>query len=285
MNAVKTAILLAAITGLFLLIGVLLGGMTGLIIAFVMAGLMNFFAYWSSDKLALRMAGAKEVSMQEQPRLHSIVEEVAAQAGVPKPRVYMVENDTPNAFATGRNPQHAAVACTTGIMNLLDERELRGVLGHELAHVQNRDILTSSIVATLAGAISMIAWMSLWFGGIGGRGRDNQYGGLIALLAFLLAPIAAALIQAGISRTRELQADADGAKFTHDPEALASALEKLQRGVQARPLEPTPMAQSTAHLYIVHPFRGGGIVNLFSTHPPIEERVRRLRNMAYKTNV
>ena len=285
MNAVKTAILLAAITGLFLLIGVLVGGMTGLIIAFVMAGLMNFFAYWSSDKLALRMAGAREVAMDDAPRLHSMVEEVAAQAGVPKPRVYMVENDTPNAFATGRNPKHAAVACTTGILNLLDERELRGVLGHELAHVQNRDILTSSIVATLAGAISMIAWMSLWFGGIGGRGRDNQYGGLIALLAFLLAPIAAALIQAGISRTRELQADADGAKFTHDPEALASALEKLQRGVQARPLEPTPMAQSTAHLYIVHPFRGGGIVNLFSTHPPIEERVRRLRNMAYKTNV
>ena len=282
MNAVRTAVLLAAITGLFLLIGFLLGGPTGLIIAFVMAGLMNFFAYWSSDKLALRMAGAKEVSMQEQPRLHSIVEEVAAQAGVPKPRVYMVENDTPNAFATGRNPQHAAGACTTGIMNLLDERELRGVLGHELAHVQNRDILTSSIVATLAGAISMIAWMSLWFGGIGGRGRDNQYGGLIALLAFLLAPIAAALIQAGISRTRELQADADGAKFTHDPEALASALEKLQRGVQARPLEPTPMAQSTAHLYIVNPFRGSGIVNLFSTHPPIEERVRRLRDMAYR---
>ena len=282
MNAVRTAVLLAAITGLFLLIGFLLGGPTGLIIAFVMAGLMNFFAYWSSDKLALRMAGAKEVSMQEQPRLHSIVEEVAAQAGVPKPRVYMVENDTPNAFATGRNPKHAAVACTTGILSLLDERELRGVLGHELAHVQNRDILTSSIVATLAGAISMIAWMSLWFGG---RGRDNQYGGLIALLAFLLAPLAAALIQAGISRTRELQADADGAKFTHDPEALASALEKLHRGVQAKPLEPTPMAQSTAHLYIVNPFRGSGIVNLFSTHPPIEERVRRLRNMAYKTNV
>ena len=280
MNTFKTAVLLAAITGLFLLIGVLLGGMTGLITAFVFAGLMNFVAYWSSDKLALRMAGAKEVSMQEQPRLHSIVEEVAAQSGVPKPRVYMVQNDTPNAFATGRNPQHAAVAVTTGIMSLLDERELRGVLGHELAHVQNRDILTSSIVATLAGAISMLAWMSLWFGGMG-RDRNNPYGGLIALLAFLLAPIAAALIQAGISRAREYQADADGAKFTHDPEALASALQKLQRGVQQRPLEPTPMAQSTAHLYIVHPFRGGGIVNLFSTHPPIEERVRRLREMAY----
>jgi heat shock protein HtpX len=281
MNAVKTAVLLAALSGLFLLLGVLLGGMTGLIVAAVFAGLMNFFAYWTSDKLALRMAGAREVSMQDQPRLHSIVEEVAAQAGMPKPKVYMVEAETPNAFATGRNPKHAAVAVTTGIMSLLDERELRGVLGHELGHVRNRDILTSSIVATLAGAISMIAWMSLWFGGMGRGNRDNPYGGLIALAALLLAPLAAALIQAGISRTREYQADRTGAEVTHDPEALASALEKLQRGVQAAPLEATPMAQSTAHLYIVNPFRGGGIVNLFSTHPPIEDRVRRLRDLAY----
>jgi heat shock protein HtpX len=229
------------------------------------------------------MAGAKEVSMQEEPRLHSIVEEVAAQSGVPKPRVYVVQNETPNAFATGRNPQHAAVAVTTGIVSLLDERELRGVLGHELGHVKNRDILTSSIVATLAGAISMLAWMSLWFGGaFGGRDRNGSpYAGLIALLALLLAPLAAALIQAGISRTREFQADRTGAEVTHDPEALASALEKLHRGVQQRPMEPSPMAKSTAHLYIVHPFSAGGLVNLFSTHPPIEERVRRLREMAY----
>jgi len=283
MNALKTAVLLAAITGLFLLIGVLLGGITGLIIAFGLAAAMNLFAYWSSDKLALRMAGAKEVSMQEEPRLHSIVEEVAAQSGVPKPRVYVVQNETPNAFATGRNPQHAAVAVTTGIVSLLDERELRGVLGHELGHVKNRDILTSSIVATLAGAISMLAWMSLWFGGaFGGRDRNGSpYAGLIALLALLLAPLAAALIQAGISRTREYQADRTGAEVTHDPEALASALEKLHRGVQQRPMEPSPMAKSTAHLYIVHPFSAGGLVNLFSTHPPIEERVRRLREMAY----
>ena len=280
MNALKTTLLLAAITALFLAIGFFVGGPTGLIVAFVFAGLLNFFAYWSSDKLALRMAGAREVSMDDQPRLHSMVEEVASQAGMPKPRVYIVENATPNAFATGRNPKHAAVAVTTGIMNLLNERELRGVLGHELGHVRNRDILTSSIVATLAGAISMLAWMSLWFGGMG-RDRNSPYGGLIALAAFLLAPIAAALIQAGVSRTREFQADATGAEVTHDPEALASALEKLHQGVQTQPMEPTPMAQSTAHLYIVNPFRGGGIVNLFSTHPRIEERVRRLRQMAY----
>jgi heat shock protein HtpX len=280
MNALKTAVLLAAITGLFLVVGFLVAGVPGMIIAFVAAAAMNFFAYWSSDKLALRMAGAREVSMQEEPRLHSIIEEVSAQVGLPKPRIYVVESATPNAFATGRNPKHAAVAVTTGIQALLTERELRGVLGHELAHVQNRDILTSSIVATLAGAISMIAWMALLFGG--GRGRDNQYGGLIALAAFLLAPIAAALIQMGVSRAREYQADADGAQFVHDPEALASALEKLQQGVRARPMADTPMAQSTAHLFIVHPFRAGGMANLFSTHPPIEERVRRLRGMAYK---
>ncbi len=276
MNAVKTAVLLAAITGLFILIGYVVGGPAGMVIAFVMAAAMNFFAYWSSDKLALRMAGAKEVTPEEAPALHRIVEEVASLANVPKPKVYIVENPQPNAFATGRNPQHAAVAATTGILNLLDERELRGVLGHELAHVQNRDILTSSIVATLAGAISMIAWMSLFFGG--GRDRGNP---LIGLLVFLLAPIAAAMIQMGVSRAREYQADQDGAKYTHDPEALASALEKLHSGVQRNPMEQTPMAQSTAHLYIVNPFSAGGVSKLFSTHPPVEERVKRLREMVY----
>ena len=276
MNTVKTAALLAAITGLFLVIGFLIGGMSGMVVALVMAGLMNFFAYWSSDSLALRMAGAKEVTQEEAPALHRTVEEVAHLANVPKPKVYIVQSDTPNAFATGRNPHHAAVAATTGILNLLDERELRGVLGHELAHVQNRDILTSSIVATLAGAISMIAWMSLFFGG--GRDRGNA---LIGLVAFLLAPIAAAMIQMGISRAREYQADKDGAKYTHDPEALASALEKLHNGVQRAPMEQTPMAQSTAHLYIVNPFSAAGVSRLFSTHPPIEERVKRLHEMAY----
>lgn len=277
MNAIKTTVLLAALTSLFLGVGFLLGGLPGVIIALVIAVAMNFFAYWSSDKLALRMANAHEVSMQEQPRLHSTIEEVAAQAGMPKPKVYLIQNDTPNAFATGRNPQHAAVAVTTGIMSLLNERELRGVLGHELGHVKNRDILTSSIVATIAGAISMLAFISLFF-----RNSRSPYAVLAFLLAWIIAPLAAGLIRAAISRTREYQADVTGAEVTHDPEALASALEKLEQGVAARPMEATPIAESVAHLYIVHPFRAGGIANLFSTHPPIEDRVRRLRDMAYR---
>jgi heat shock protein HtpX len=247
------------------------------IIAFVIAIAMNFSAYWSSDKLALRMAGAHEASIEDEPRLHAMIAEVSKLAGMPKPRVYIIQSDTPNAFATGRNPEHAAVAVTTGIMRLLTERELRGVLGHEMGHVKNRDILTSTIVATIAGAISMLALISLFF-----RNNRSPYAGIAFLLAWIVAPMAAGLIRAAISRTRELQADVTGAEVTHDPEALASALEKLEQGVKARPMELTPMAESTAHLYIVHPFRGGGMANLFSTHPPIEERVRRLRDMAYR---
>jgi heat shock protein HtpX len=279
MNAIKTAVLLAAITGLFVGIGFLVGGIGGMIVAFALAGVMNFFAYWSSDKLALRMAGAREVSMQEAPRLHSIIEEVSAQASMPKPKVYIVENATPNAFATGRNPKHAAVAVTTGIMNLLDERELRGVIGHELGHVKNRDILTSSIVATVAGAVSMMAQVLMWSSIFGGGGRDRNP--IVTLLVILVAPIAAAMIQMGISRTREFQADRTGAEITHDPESLASALEKLHQGVAMRPMEESPRNESVAALYIVHPFAGGGMGKLFSTHPPVEERVRRLRGMLY----
>ena len=275
----KTTVLLAALMGLFLVIGLLLGGVTGLIIAFVLGLGMNFFAYWSSDKLALRMAGAKEVSEQEQPGLHRMVAEVATLAGLPKPKVYLIQNDAPNAFATGRNPEHAAVAVTTGIMRILSDRELRAVLGHELGHVKNRDILISSIVATIAGAISMLALISLFF-----RNNRSPYAMVAFLVAWIVAPLAAGIIQASISRTREFQADRTGAELTHDPASLATALEKLHQGVKERPMEATPMAESTAHLYIVHPFKAGGIANLFSTHPPLEERVKRLRDIAYKRN-
>lgn len=277
MNTVKTAVLLAALSGLFLAIGFALGGLTGLIVAFGFAAALNLFTYWTSDKLALRMSKAREVSPQEQPRLHSIVEQLASDAGIPKPRLYIIDSATPNAFATGRNPKHAAVAVTTGIMGILDERELRGVIGHELSHVRNRDILISAIVATFAAAISMLAWMALWF-----RGSRSAYTQIIALLAFLLAPLAAALIQMAISRTREYQADLSGARLTHDPEALASALLKLQQGVAMRPMPTTAVTESTAHMYIVNPLRGGSFVKWFSTHPPVEERVRRLREMALR---
>ena len=275
----KTTVLLAALLGLFLVIGFMLGGLTGLIIAAVLGLGMNFFAYWQSDKLALRMAGAKEASPQEQPQLHSAVAEMAAIAGLPKPKVYIIENDAPNAFATGRNPEHAAVAATTGIMHILSDRELRAVMAHELGHVKNRDILISTMVAAIAGAISMIAFISLFF-----RSSRSQYGFIAILVAWIVAPLAAGIIQAAISRTREYQADRTGAELSHDPEALASALEKLHQGVKERPMEATPMAESTAHMYIVHPFKAGGIANLFSTHPPMEERVKRLRDIAYKRN-
>ena len=268
----KTTVLLAALMGLFLGIGLLVGGIPGLIIAAVLGIGMNFFAYWSSDKLALRVAGAKEVSQQEQPGLHRMVAEVATLAGLPKPKVYIIENDAPNAFATGRNPEHAAVAVTTGIMRILSERELRAVIGHELGHVKNRDILISSIVAAIAAAISMVAFVSYFF-------RRSPYA---MIVGWIIAPIAAGIIQASISRTREFQADRTGAELTHDPASLATALEKLHQGIKERPMEATPMAESTAHLYIVHPFKAGGLANLFSTHPPMEERVKRLRDMAYK---
>ncbi len=273
----KTTVLLAALMALFIGVGFLLGGIPGLIIAFVIGLGMNFFAYWSSDKLALRMAGAKEVTPEQQPHLHRTVAEVASQAGLPKPKVYVIENDAPNAFATGRNPAHAAVAVTTGIMRILTDRELRAVIGHELGHVKNRDILISSIVATIAGAISMLAFISIFF-----RNSRSQYAFLAIIVAWVIAPIAAGIIQASISRTREFQADRTGAELTHDPASLATALEKLHQGIKERPMEATPLAESTAHLYIVHPFKAGGLANLFSTHPPVEERVKRLRDMAYK---
>ena len=283
MNNLKTVFLFGLLTAVLVGIGWAIGGYGGMIVFLVIAGVMNFVGFWFSDQLALRMSGAHEVTMQQEPRLHSLIEEVAAQAGMPKPKVYLMENDTPNAFATGRSPKHAAVAVTTGIMRLLDERELRGVVGHELSHVRNRDILINTIVATVAGAITMIAWMLQWSLIFGGGRRDSRNNplGVIALLAtIILAPLAATLIRLAISRSREYEADASGARLVHDPEALASALEKLHMGVQRQPMPESAVTQATAHMYIVNPLKSEGLATLFSTHPPIEERVARLRNMA-----
>jgi heat shock protein HtpX len=253
------------------------------LMALVLAGVMNFVSYWFSDKLALSMAGAHEVTKEQEPHLHAIVEEVSELARVPKPRVYVIENESPNAFATGRNPQHAAVAVTTGIRRILTDRELRAVLGHELGHVKNRDILTATVAATIAGAISYIQTM-LMFGAMFGGGRDREGGGggvMFAFLASIIAALAAGLLQMAISRTREYAADKSGAEYTRDPESLANALAKLHQGVEMRPMEQKAGTQATSSLYIVHPFRGaGGLSKLFSTHPPIEERIKRLRQMA-----
>jgi heat shock protein HtpX len=253
-------------------IGALIGGPDTALMFLVIAALLNFGAYWFSDKLALGMARAKPVTREEAPRLYEIVEELAQRAGVPTPRVYIIPQDQPNAFATGRNPKHAAVAVTRGILKLLPEDELRGVIAHELAHVRNRDILISSVAATIAGAITYLGYMLMWFGG-----DDDSPLGLVGALAMvLLAPIAATIIQLAISRQREYSADATGAEITGNPESLASALLRLEQGAEAIPMN---VNQAAEPLYIVKPFRGGGFAKLFSTHPPIEDRVRRLRQM------
>lgn len=276
----KTTLLLASLTGLLVGMGYVLGGPGVALIALIFAGIMNFVAYFFSDKLALSMAGAKEVTAQEAPELHSIVREVAQLSGMPMPKVFIVQNESPNAFATGRNPEHAVVAATTGILRILDRRELRAVIGHEMGHVKNRDILTSSIAATIAGAISYLGMMAFWMGGMfGGRDGDRP-NPLFGLLMFIFAPIAAGILQMALSRTREYAADRSGAEYTHDPRALASALNKLQSGVAMRPMEQNAGAQAMSSLYIVHPFNAGGLSNLFSTHPPIEERIARLEEMA-----
>jgi len=281
MNTLKTTILLGALSGLLVGLGYVLGGPGTALVFLVIAGAMNFFAYWFSDKLALRMAGAREVSAQEEPHLHAMIEEVAQLAGVPRPKVFVVNNESPNAFATGRNPQHAVVAVTTGIRRILTDRELRAVIGHEMAHVKNRDILTSSVAATIAGAISYLQTMLMWGAMFGGGRRDNGGNYMVAFLASVVAAFAAVMLQMAISRTREYQADASGAEYVRDPEGLASALAKLHNGVQMRPMEQTAGAQATSSLYIMHPFRGGqGLAGLFSTHPPVEERIKRLRRQA-----
>jgi heat shock protein HtpX len=248
--------------------------------ALVLAAIMNFGSYWFSDKIALSMSGAHEVSPSEAPELYRIVDQVAQEASVPRPRVYIIESDSPNAFATGRDPEHAAVAVTTGIMRILSARELAGVLAHELGHVRNRDTLIMSVVATIAGAITLIANMAQWafmWGGMGRRDDNEGLNPLAGLLMIIVAPIVATLVQLAISRAREYEADATGAHISGDPLALAGALEKLAQGTAVRPLNPNP---ATAHLYIVNPFSGGAISSLFQTHPPIAERIARLRAMA-----
>ncbi|RPJ87260.1 MAG: zinc metalloprotease HtpX [Acidobacteria bacterium] len=271
-NYFKTALLLGLMTGLILVLGELLGGSQGLIIAFVFAGLMNFASYFYSDKIALAMYGAKQVSRDQAPELFSIIENLVARAGIPMPRVYVIPSPTPNAFATGRNPQHAAVAVTEGVLRLLSRDELQGVLAHELAHVKNRDILISSIAATMAGAIMMLARFAIFFP-MGGRDDDNRGGALGLLLTMILAPIAALMIQMAISRSREYGADATGASISGNPYGLANALRKLQEGNKRIPMEANP---ATSHLFIVKPFSGQSLMALFSTHPPIEKRIERL---------
>ncbi len=285
MQNIKTVLLLGVLTGLFLVVGKILGGQTGMVIAFIMAMAMNFFAYWFSDKMALAMYGAKEIPYEEAPWLHDMVEELARNAGIPKPKIYLAPIDIPNAFATGRNPEHAAVAVTSGILNILSPEELKGVLAHELAHIKNRDILISSIAATIGGAISMLAEMAFWSHLFGGRDEeDNGIGGLIgSVLLFLLAPLAATLIQMAVSRTREFAADAKGAEISRCPLCLAKALEKLEMAAQRlAPVAEREVNPGTAHMMIVNPLRGDFIASLFSTHPPTQERIRRLYEMARK---
>jgi heat shock protein HtpX len=277
MNTLKSTFLLALLTIFLVFIGSYFGGRNGMIFAFILSVAFNFGAYFFSDKLALSMYRAQPVTREQLPRVYQVVERLSAKQGLPMPSVYVIPSESPNAFATGRNPQHASVAVTHGILNLLDDEELEGVLAHELGHVRNRDILTSSIAATLAGAITMLARMGYWaslFGGYGNRDDRDRGGGLTGLFMLILAPIAATLIQLAISRSREYEADATGARETGNPYALARALQKLGSYSRRIPLQASP---STAHLFIVAPLLGsGGFANLFSTHPPIKDRIHRL---------
>ena len=277
MNTFKSTLLLVLMTLILVFAGDRIGGQNGMILAFAISVAMNFTAYFFSDKIALKMYRAQSVTREQLPRAYEVVERLTQRQGLPMPKIYVLPTESPNAFATGRNPKHASVAVTHGILGLLNDEELEGVLAHELGHVKNRDILTSSIAATLAGAITMIARMGYWaeifgFGGAGGR-RDRNGGAITAVLMILVAPIAAMMIQLWISRTREYEADATGAHLTGNPYALASALQKLEDYSKRVPLQATP---STAHLFIIAPLLGGGFGTLFSTHPPTKERIRRL---------
>lgn len=283
-NMFKTLLLLTALTVLMLFVGQVLGGRNGVIMAFMLAFAMNFFSYWFSDKIALKMAGAREVSPSEAPDLHRAVDELAANARIPKPRVYIMDTDSPNAFATGRDPAHAAVAVTAGMLNILNLDEVRGVIAHELGHVRNRDTLIMTVTATIAGAITFIVQMAQWamiFGGTGGNREDEHAAGLggmvVGLLMMILAPIAATIIQLAISRAREYEADAIGARISGAPMSLATALQKLETAVEYRPMR---VPEAAAHLFIVNPLGSGGWMSLFGTHPATDARVARLQALA-----
>ncbi len=277
-NLMKTAILMAAITALFMLIGRMIGGQAGMMLALVVALGMNFFSYWFSDKIVLKMYSAQEVDETSAPQFVRMIRELADKAGLPMPKVYLINEDAPNAFATGRNPEHAAVAATTGIIRVLSERELRGVMAHELAHVRHRDILISTISATMAGAIGMLANFGMMFSGRDSEGRPSNP--LVGLMVAILAPLAASLIQMAISRAREFEADRGGAEISGDPQALASALQKIHRYAQGIPMEAAERHPETAQMMIMNPLTPGGLRGLFSTHPATEERVERLLLMA-----
>ena len=278
-NIFKTALLLAVLTAMLIVIGGAIGGQQGMVIAFVMALVMNVGSYWFSDKIVLAMYHAQPVDEASAPRLYAMVRTLAERAGIPMPRIYIVPGDTPNAFATGRNPQHAVIAVTEGILRILDEEELEGVLAHELAHVKNRDVLISTIAATMAGAITYLAHMAQFAAMFGGRHHDDEEGGtnpIAAIAMAIIAPIAAMLVQMAVSRSREYAADATGARLSGKPWGLAKALEKLQMAQGIVPMNANP---ATAHLFIVNPLSGRSFANLFSTHPPLEERIERLRAM------
>ena len=280
-NTLKTTFFLAVLSVLFIFIGSVIGGQNGATMALVMAGDMNIGAYWFSDKIVLAMYRARQVTEKEVPELYSVVRELTMRASLPMPKVYIMENPAPNAFATGRNPEHSAVAVTTGILSLLSRDELAGVVAHELAHIKNRDILISTVAATIAGAISYISHMASWGLMFGGGRRDsedrNPFGSVIAIAVMVLAPIAAMLIQMAISRSREYRADESGAAICGNPLSLAGALKKLHAGSRRIPMNANP---ATAHMFIVSPLTGGGMLSLFSTHPPIEERIARLEAIA-----
>ena len=277
-NFAKTAVLMAAITALFIVVGGMLGGEQGMLIALLLAVGMNFFSYWFSDTMVLKMTNAQQVDELSAPQFYALVKELAGKAGLPMPKVFLIDEESPNAFATGRNPENASVAATTGILKILSNRELRGVMAHELAHVQPRDILISTGAATMAGAISALANFAMFFGGRGSEGRPNNP--IASLLVAILAPIAASLIQMSISRAREYEADRGGAEISADPEALAHALQKIHNYAQGIPFRAVEQHPETAQMMILNPLSAGGLAQLFSTHPPTEERVGRLMAMA-----